>query len=192
MPGLSPTPPALKARGHRLACCLSPQPLGNPCPSPKALDTLCELWTPTPQPMLCLVLRRTSLSAQTGQDDQGKVRARLAEPAVSCEHTRLSLSRDPPTAAPSSSLPRSNSSGELLNKAKREAMTQPNLGERENESRTPATTNPLSGSLGAGYQGRTEELLGFPDSALRFLELLLSKRETGKRGETSLPRNQAA
>lgn len=55
--------------------------------------------------MPCLVLRRTSLSAQTGQDDQGKVRARLAELAVSCEHTRLSLSRDPPTAALSSSLP---------------------------------------------------------------------------------------
>lgn len=61
-------------------------------------------------------------------------------------------------------------------------MTQPNLGERENESRTPAMTNPLSGSLGAGYQGRTEELLGFPDSALRFLRIAAQQKRDWEEG----------
>ena len=48
-------------------------------------------------------------------------------------------------------------------------MTKPNVGERENKPLTPAGANPLSESLGAGYQGRTEELLDFPEHTLRFL-----------------------
>lgn len=48
-------------------------------------------------------------------------------------------------------------------------MTKPNVGERENKPLTPARANPLSESLGAGYQGRTEELLDFPECTLRLL-----------------------
>ena len=60
-------------------------------------------------------------------------------------------------------------------------MTQPSLGERENKSLSPVTTNPLSESLGAGYQGRTEELLGFPDSTVRFLRTAAQqKRDWGE------------
>lgn len=61
-------------------------------------------------------------------------------------------------------------------------MTQPNMGERENKSLTPVRTNPLSESPGAGYQGSTGELLGFPDSALRFLRTAAQQKRNWEEG----------
>ena len=56
------------------------------------------------------------------------------------------------------------------------------LGRKGKQSLTPSTTNPLSGSLGAGYQGRTEELLGFPDSALHFLRTAAQQKRDWEEG----------